>query len=166
MNVNDNNLIEYDFGILINKITTNPNDEVFEDIKKFEIASDALDSFKVDESLDKISLAINEKLYELSIYGNIKVEKSINPKEIPKILIDIIEKNRFFISSKDFNNGIFFTEIKLNDLTDMEGSLDLSLTEDINKIRFDSNEIIIVDSDYYINNKGIRKVWFNDLSCF
>lgn len=166
MNKDDDNLVEYDFGILINKITTNPNDEIFEDITNFEIASDALDSFKVDESLDKISLAIKEKLYELSIYGNIKVEKNINPKDIPKILIDIIDRNRVFISSKDFNNGIFFTEIKLNDLIDMKGSLELSLTEDINKIRFGSNEVVIVNSDYYINNKGIRKVWFDDLSCF
>lgn len=164
--MNDKDLIEYDFGILINKITTNPNDEIFNNPTNFKIASDALDSFSVDESLDKISLAIKEKLYELKIYGNIRVEKNIEIKEIPKIIIDMIEKNRFFISSKDFNNGIYFTELKLNDLVDMKGNLDLSLTENINKIRFGSNEVIIVNSDYYINNKGIRKVWFNDLSYF
>ena len=163
--MNTKNYIVHDFGILINKVTTNPNDPMFNDIEKFKIANDALDSTNVEESLDKISLGIEENIYELKIHGKISINSDIPRSEIPEIIIKVIEKNRSFISSSDYNNGIFYTELKINEIDDLDGKLELEITEDINKIRFKSNEVIIIDSEYYINNNEIRKVWFNDLSC-
>lgn len=163
--MNTKNYIVHDFGILINKVTTNPNDPIFNDIEKFKIANDALDSTSVEESLDKISLGIEENIYELKIHGKISINSDIPKSEIPEIIIKVIEKNRGFISSSDYNNGIFYTELKINEIDDLDGKLELEITEDINKIRFKSNEVILIDSEYYINNNEIRKVWFNDLSC-
>ena len=163
--MNTKNYIVHDFGILINKVTTNPNDPIFNDIEKFKIANDALDSTSVEESLDKISLGIEENIYELKIHGKISINSDIPKSEIPEIIIKVIEKNRSFISSSDYNNGIFYTELKINEIDDLDGKLELEITEDINKIRFKSNEVILIDSEYYINNNEIRKVWFNDLSC-
>ena len=163
--MNTKNYIVHDFGILINKVTTNPNDPMFNDIEKFKIANDALDSANVEESLDKISLGIEENIYELKIHGKISINSDIPRSEIPEIIIKVIEKNRSFISSSDYNNGIFYTELKINEIDDLDGKLELEITEDINKIRFKSNEVILIDSEYYINNNEIRKVWFNDLSC-